>query len=96
MSAGINVPIFKYFIYTTSIMTAKDFCDTVRYRKRKADSKEESGKGTKMFTAIRKSSFYLENQKNASLSRNERGLDLVCSDKIRLVQKAVGKDVGLS
>ncbi len=77
-------------------MTAKDFYDTVRYRERKADSKEESGKGKKMFTVIRKSSFYLENQENTSLTQNERGFDSMCSDEIRLVQNAVGKDVGLS
>lgn len=84
--------IFVYFIYTTSIMTAKEFCDTVRYRKREADSKEESGKGKKMFTVIRKSSFYLENQENASLTRNERGFDSMCPEEIRLVQNAVGKE----
>ncbi len=81
--------------YTTSIMTAKDFYDTVRYRESKADSKEESGKGKQMFTVIRKSSFYLENQENASLTRNERGFASMCPDEIRLVQNAVGKDVGL-
>lgn len=49
-----------------------------------------------MFAVICKSYSYLESLKNASLDHKERGVDSVCSDKIRLVRKTVMKDVGLS
>lgn len=48
-----------------------------------------------MLTVIRKSYFYLENREDTSLSQNERGLDLVCSDKIRTVRNTIIKDAGL-
>lgn len=84
------------WIYTTGIMTAKDFCDTVRYRKEKSGFEKRIWERKKMFTVIRKSYFYLENQEDESLTRNERDFDLIYSDKIRFVRKTAIKDVGLS
>ena len=77
-------------------MTAKEFCDRVRYRKRKADSKEiDPGKERKMITVIRESYLYLESLGYASLSYQEWSFDSVCSDKIRLARKTVMEDVDL-
>ena len=55
-----------------------------------------SEKGKKMFTAIRKSYYYLESLQNASLHYKEWGFSCVCSDKNKLGRNVVVKDVGLS
>lgn len=54
-----------------------------------------SGKGKKMFTAIRISYHYLESLQNASLDHEERGFRCVYSDKDKSGRNAVVKDVGL-
>lgn len=79
-------------------MTAKDFCDIVRYRKKKSGfERNGSGKGKKMFTVICPSHFYLESLKNASLDHKEEwGFGFVCSDENKLERNTVVKDAGLS
>lgn len=84
--------------YTTSIMTAKDFCDIVRYRKKQSGfGRNGSGKGKKMFKVIHPSHFYLESLRSASLDhKEERGFGFVCSDKNKLERNTVVKDAVLS
>ena len=79
-------------------MTIKDFCVKVRYIKKKSGfERDGSGKGKKMFTAIRSSYLYLESLKNASLDHKEEwSFAFVCSDKNKLERNTVVKDVGLS
>lgn len=56
-----------------------------------------SGKGKKMFAAIRSSYLYTESLRKAALDRiEERGLDFVCSDKNGLERNTVVKDSDLS
>lgn len=56
-----------------------------------------SGKGKKMFTAIRLSYFYPESLKNAALDyEKEWGFGFVYSDKNKLKGNTVGMDAGLS
>ncbi len=80
-----------------SIMTTKENCVTVRYRKGKADLKKNGSRKGKerMCAVIRKSYSYLESLRNASLDHEQWGFGIVCSDKIRLGRKTVIKDVGL-
>ena len=49
-----------------------------------------------MFAVIRKNYLHLENLKNATPDCKERGFDFACSDEIRLLRKAVMRNVGLS
>lgn len=84
--------------YTTSIMTARNFYDKIRYRRKKSGFKRDGfGKGKKMFTVIRSSYLYPESLKNASLDHKEEwSFVFVCSDKNGLERNAVVKGVGLS
>ncbi len=79
-------------------MTTKDFCDIVRYRKKKSGfGRNGSGKGKKMVAVIRSRHFYLESLRSASLDHKEEwGFGFVCSDKNKLERKTVVKDVVLS
>ena len=76
-------------------MTAKEFCDKVRYRKKKSGSEDMGlGKEKKMFTVNYSSYLYLESLKNAALDcKEELGFGFVYSDKNELERNTVMKDV---
>ena len=66
-------------------------------KKEKRIRSDGSGKGKRMFTAIRLSYLYLESLKNAVLDyEKEWGFSFVYSDKNKLEGNAVVMDVGLS
>lgn len=56
-----------------------------QYQKKSGSEDNGSGKGKKMFTAIRSSYLYLESIKKPALDHKEEwGLSVVCSDKNKL------------